>query len=175
MSFGWRKNRRAVVCQGMLLIGCVLFFHNGVYVLANTSLRGWGPFPKLFGVHYLAYRGQQRDYERLLAALGQADWDAPFEYRPRSIGAAKDWRATAVDRLMRHDRQWAAEHLAALLLERPSQQLIDMTGGLFVETRRYETAPIFMRYALLDSLFVTFVTLINITFTKLVSQRCQPH
>jgi hypothetical protein len=72
-----------------------------------------------------------------------------------------DWRYTAIVLLIQHDPDQAAESLSRLLLKRPSKQLIDMTEGLFVKHRRYETVPIYMRYALIESIHPSPVALVG--------------
>jgi hypothetical protein len=138
------------------LFACLLFFRVGVYGLGETSLMNQGPFSRRFGVQLLDHRGRQQDYELILAALAEADWNVPWDRHDFESGP--DWRHTAVRLLINHDREWAAKKLAGILVDRPSRALIDMTDDLFVEQRRYETAPLYLRYALCSkhsfSLFV---------------------
>lgn len=130
----------------------VVVFAWGLYWLAAHSLDGRGLFSQKYAVQLLAYRGRQSDFDAILKQLEAADWSAPLSYPPNTYLNNDDWRYTAVRLLIRHDPERAAEHLSRLLRERPSRQLIDMTEGLFVEYRRYETVPIYMRYALTEGL-----------------------
>ena len=132
----------------------VLMFTSGIYWLAQTSLLGYGPYTQQYGSVLLDYRGRESDYEFILDSLRRADWSEPFSAIDRD-----DWRTTGVQLLIRHDKDWAATRLAGLLVDQPSRPLIDMTDGLFVEKRRYETVPVYMRYALTDSRQLSYLAL----------------
>jgi hypothetical protein len=116
-------------------------FSVGVYWVAADSLSGGGWIHQEYSVRLLAHRGNEQDFELLQTKLNEADW------APHQCDNAQDWRFSAVQALIRHDEPAAAENLSKLLLRGPSRQLIDMTEGLFVRQRRYETVPIYLRYA----------------------------
>ena len=149
-----RKVRAMGVTAIVAIMACYAFtFEWGVFELAKPSIRGNGPFSRNFGVLFLENRGRESDYEFILDQLRGADWSLSYGFRGSKASfadLADDWRPTAVKALVRHDPAWAAEHLARLLVDRPSRQLIDMTEDLFAEQHRYETAPILIRYAFVE-------------------------
>jgi hypothetical protein len=152
---------------------CAAMFTSGFYSLAKTSLLGSGPFSKNYGVQLLAHRGRESDFEFIFDRLRRADWSEPFTFPPGTSMTADDWRETAVRLLIRYDADWAGTRLAGLLIEQPSRQLIDMTDGLFVEKKRYETAPLYMRYALLDSIQPSYFALVGDDRYKLALQELE--
>ena len=133
----------------LAIVAYVLMFHSGFFWFARASLRGRGPFSRSLAVSILELRGRSSDYSFLLASLNEADWSQPTRY---PVGRDGDWRTTAVQALIRHDSQWAARQLGALVVAHPSEALLDMTDGLFLEKPSHETVPIIMRYALLESI-----------------------
>ena len=162
IAAGTRQTLLAGYASVALLLGGFFFtYHIGIYELAKISLTGGGVFSRDYAVVLLAHRGRDSDYELIVEQLHRADWTEPSHYPPGGGSTAGDWRETAVERLIRHDAGFAAERLAALLLEQPSRQLIDMTDGLFVEQNRYETVPIFMRYALVESTRLALLVDVN--------------
>lgn len=158
----WLAEKQRVVYRafaGLSLIAAVSAyvwtFSVGVYWAAADSLSGGGWFSQEYSVRLLAHRGKEQDFEILQRRLNEADWTQKFYYPPNQYENAQDWRFSAVQALIRHDEPAAAENLSKLLLRRPSRQLIDMTEGMFVRQRRYETVPIYLRYAEEESLRYT--------------------
>jgi hypothetical protein len=127
-------------------------FSVGVYWVASDSLSGGGWIHQEYSVRLLAHRGNEQDYKLLQRKLNEADWSQRFYYPPNEPLNGQDWRFSAVKALIRHDEPAAAENLSKILLSTPSRQLIDMTEGLFVRQKRYETVPIYLRYAEEESL-----------------------
>ena len=125
---------------------------SGVYLLAEQSLQLGGPFDQEYSVGLLAHRGRESDFRLISSQLDQADWNARFAYPPNQFDSSRDWRYRAVSALIQHNESSAADRLSKLLLAKPSRQLIDMTDGLFVRQRRYETVPIYLRYAEVESM-----------------------
>jgi len=144
------RARKTRVAWGALVaasvLSYVLFFSWGVFELGKRSLAGHGPFTRAFGVVLLEDRGRDSDYQLILEELRRADWTRAYDFTQPH----RDWRRTGVTVLMRRNRTWAAEQLAALLLEHPNEELIHLCKGLFAEERRYDTVPILMRYALVE-------------------------
>ena len=163
IPWGFRISRHPTstwrVASGFGLViaaaGYCWFMSSGVYWLAERSLQGAGPLDKKNSVQLLARRGKETDFQLIADKLADADWDAPFAYPANQWDNTYDWRYQAVNVLIEHDESLAAERLSAILLARPSRQLIDMTEGLFVRQRRYETVPIYLRYAEVESMKVS--------------------
>jgi len=128
----------------------IVIFQWGIFALAKASLAGSGPFDNRFAVQVLHIGNERLHHEAIVSALNQADWQMPFNRVDQ--WKTPDWRHTAVKLLILHNENWAAEQLAALLRRQPTRNLIDMSDRLFVRQLRYETAPIYLRYALLDSM-----------------------
>lgn len=158
----WLADKQRVVFRafaGLGLIAAVSVyvwtFSVGVYWAAADSLSGEGWFSQEYSVRLLAHRGKEQDFEILQRRLNEADWTQKFYFPPNESLNHQDWRFRAVKSLIRHDEPTAAENLSKLLLRQPSRQLIDMTEGVFVRQKRYETVPIYLRYAEEESLRYT--------------------
>jgi hypothetical protein len=143
------KRPLSLAMLGATLATCVAFFQFGVYTLARLSFHDHGPFSRQLATEFLNIRGDPGDYEFLWTKLVEADWNEPIRY---PVGVYSDWRATAIEFLARRNRPGTAKRLAVLLRAHPSPTLIDASRGLFVEQQRYETAPIIMRFALVEGM-----------------------
>ena len=171
----WLAERPRVACRAVTglglatAVGCYVWtFSVGVYWIANDSIAGGGPlFSQEYSARLLAFRGKNQDFEFLLAQLNEANWSREFRLPQHTIEFKRDWRHTAVSALIRHDEAKAAENLSKILLRQPSRQLLDMTEGLFIRQRRYETAPIYLRYAEEESMHVSGFALVGADRYKL--------
>ncbi|MBM4020081.1 MAG: hypothetical protein FJ288_17480 [Planctomycetes bacterium] len=141
---GGRTRRRltaaALAASAALFAG---LFGLAAYPLAERSLDGNGPFPKYRAALLLEWRRRPSDFERLAGDLEAADWT-----QGPSSDAPADWRSVYVGVLARHDAAAAAERMSRLLVSRPAPTLAWFTAGLLAQQKRYETAPVLMRYAL---------------------------
>ena len=148
------RRRRVFVATAvaLTLIGYVAFFRWGVYEIARGALRKPWLMDRDFAVKMLGLRGREDDYEAFATQLFDADWTRRSSRLHVDDWPDADWRATAVSLMIEHDPEWAAERLSRILAARPSRPLIDMTKGLFVKRKRWETVPILMRYALEESI-----------------------
>jgi cytochrome b len=129
--------------MGGAVAAFVGFYGLAAYPLAERSVDGKGPFPRSQGAMLLEVRGRDSDFERFWRDLENADWT-------QGPGAAgfPDWRDTYVGILSRHDGAETAARLSALLLSKPAQTLAWFAAELLAENKRYETAPLLMRFAL---------------------------
>jgi hypothetical protein len=129
--------------MGGAVAAFVGFYGLAAYPLAERSVDGKGPFPRSQGAMLLELRGRDSDFERFWHDLENADWT-------QGPGAAgfPDWRDTYVGILSRHDGAETAARLSALLLSKPAQTLAWFAAELLAENKRYETAPLLMRFAL---------------------------
>lgn len=153
--FAEQEPRRSLRTAGAILLAlgcCVAFFQWGIYGIARRSLASPTVMDRNFAVQLLDLRGRPDDYEAIAAELVNADWSRRSSRFYVDDINVPDWRATAVSLMMRHDPEWATERLVQTLLARPSRPLIDMTEGRLVKYKRWEAAPILLRYALLESL-----------------------
>ena len=115
--------------------------------LARHATRGGGVFDRISAGQCLWFRGRPEDSRHLVAALASADWSIP-------VNAAEhldqDWRFQYIRLLWAWRPQRATDGLLHALLANPSDQFADWTAAKMAQERRYECAPIFMRYALWD-------------------------
>ena len=136
----------------LILVSVYIYtFHIGIYRIARASLESEMHLDKKFAVQLLNRQGGRKNHEAIADALEDADWvnivDSGFQ-----LSIDEPWRETAVKLMVIHDKSWAAERLSFLLIKNPNRAILDMTDGLFVECKRHETAAIYIRFALLDSI-----------------------
>ena len=136
---------------GFALAIFILFFSVLAYPLAEWSLTGSGPVAKYNAAWILDLRGRESDYEMIWRELEKSDWETPLLYASDAFLQRPDWcnlRSASVEILARHDPAGTAEKLSGLLLSKPSAALAEVAAPVLAQNRRYETAPVLMRYAL---------------------------
>jgi hypothetical protein len=141
-----RQRRQWAGALGACLATVVLhttFSRCAAYELAGWSLRGGGPFDKLWSVALLDSRGRGEDLRAIVEAVATADWSERIE-------PENDWRRSAIIKLSTNKdvASIAATRLAAQLRAKPSYDMASAVSDILVDTRTYEAVPILLRYQL---------------------------
>lgn len=142
------RRRQQFVAGGIVLasVACfLLFFQVAVFPIARRSLAGKGLFSRAWSVTILNTRGSPADQQAMWDALVAADWSSPEN------DISRDYRVDCISLLAEKDPHATALRLSKLLLEKPSSVLAEFSAPLLAKDNRYETAPVLMRYALLDN------------------------
>lgn len=121
------------------------FFNVLIYPVARRSLLGGGIFSRSYAASILETRRSDSDMRAIWEAVDQADWSKPEDQH------SWDHRKEYIAVLARQDPQGTARRLFQTLRDKPSEVLAKFSAGLFAEERRYETAPLLMRYACRDN------------------------
>jgi hypothetical protein len=162
LALRWRDRtgrRMAVVVGGWAASGVaalLVFFVVLPCPLAHWSLAGNGPLDRHCAIYILEYRGQDADVDLVWRVLEATDWTVPIAYGGwredsvviRGYEFTEDWRKTAVEMVAKRAPAEAAARLSRMLQDRPSAALADCSAKVLAEGRRYEAAPILLRYSL---------------------------
>jgi hypothetical protein len=141
------RRRQQLVAAGIVLASVasfLLFFRAAVFPIARGSLAGKGIFSRAWSVTILNTRGSPSDQQAMWDALEAADWSS------RQDGNLYDYRTACISVLAERGPHATAVRLSKLLLEKPSSELAEFSAPLLAADHRYETAPLLMRYALLE-------------------------
>jgi hypothetical protein len=145
----WRK---AVLAGAIAfpVAGLALFLEVWSLPLARNSLLGHGPFARGASVRWVFTKGTLADNALLWKALEESQWrTSPGRWREDEDWFGS-WQDLALRALAERDSGGTAEKLSMLLRRQPSLCLAESAAGLLAECRRYETAPLLMRYALAE-------------------------
>jgi hypothetical protein len=132
----------AAVLTLALAAAFFLFFDDFIYMMANKSLAGNGPFGRSWAASILETKLSRADRQTLWTALEQADWLKPEDYD------SWDYRKAYVDVVAKQDPQTAAHRLSEMIRARPSDLMAGFCAHLFAEQHEYEAVPLLMRYSL---------------------------
>ena len=116
--------------------------------IAAYSVEHDSPFRRVAAVWLLELRAYSGLSDLLWRQLENDDWQ-PID--DEAFYSRWNWRQVSIHVLAKRDREGTARQLCELLLRRPRHHLAEEASDLLVDCRRYESAPILLRYALADS------------------------
>lgn len=141
-----RSLRFAAVGATVSVIAAFLLFFNVVmFQLAHRSLIVGSPFTRDWGAAILEERFSAADQQALWNSLQQSDWTKAEDY------SNEDYRRRCIKILAKRDPSGTAKCLAEMLRDKPSETLATFSAPLLGQQRRYDAAPILMRFALLGN------------------------
>lgn len=140
--------RRRMVVGGFSLAmagAYVIFFGSIVFVLAESSLQGRGPYRPLIGAEISAAAQSEGGYEVIWHAMEYSDWSR-YYYEEEYSG---DWRPWIIKSSYKRDPAKTATRLAQMLQRHPSRVLAEYASAILLREKRYDAYPWLIRYAAL--------------------------